>query len=271
MRLIPTRPIVYINDVRNMEFDFKTDLVVTSPPYWNIKDYGQDNQIGYGQLFSDYINDLSDVFSKCSKSLNPGCRMCINIGDQYLSTEKYKRFHTLSIQSYLITKIVKMGMDYMGSIVWYKVANCTSTGGAASNHLGSGLYPKNGIVSYNYEWIILFKKHGKSKRPSEENKERSRLANRQRNDWFKGIWQDIPGASQRKGHPAVFPIQIPYRLIRMFSFCGEVVLDPFVGSGTTLLAAERCGRYSIGVEQNPDFISIIQEKVPSVDIRYERQ
>lgn len=268
MREIKTNvPVVYISDVRDMEFDFRSHLVVTSPPYWNLKDYGTSDQIGFGQKFSEYINDLCDVFNKCRKSLYPGCRMCINIGDMYLAAEDYDEFRVMPIQAYLITRLVKMNMHYMGAIIWNKAATSHPSGGGT--WMGSTYYPKDGHVLHNYEWILVFRKYGESPKPSKIAKEKSRLTRRQRSKWFGGgIWKDIPSVRQ-EGHPAMFPLKLPYRLIRMFSFFGETVLDPFVGSGTTLKAAKIAGRHGIGIESNTMFIPLIQKRVPEVEIKYE--
>jgi len=264
MRTIVSNPdILYVADVREMEFDFRTHLVITSPPYYDIKDYG-DIQIGFGQKYSEYLDDLSDTMNKCAKTLYPGCRMCINIGDRYLSREEYGRFRVLSIPAHLIIRIQKMGLDYMGNIIWTKMGNCNPSGGGT--WMGSTYYPKDGQLWHDYEWILLFRKHGDWKKPSKEIRLKSRLTKRQRSKWFQSTWNLTP-VRQIK-HPAAFPVSLPNRLIRMFSFYGETVLDPFMGSGTTFVAAKHSGRKCIGIEANHQFIPVIQERCPWVEVKY---
>lgn len=266
MRPILSNPdILYVADVREMEFDFKTHLVVTSPPYYNIKDYG-DIQLGYGQKYSEYVDDLCDTMSKCANTLHSGCRMCINIGDRYLSSEEYGRFRVLPIPAHLVIRVQKMGLDYMGNIVWSKKGNCNPSGGGS--WMGSTYYPKDGQLFHDYEWILLFRKHGEWKKPSKEVKIKSRLTKKQRSRWFQAVWDDVPPVRQIK-HPAAFPVRLPTRLIRMFSFWGETVLDPFMGSGTSFVAAKNTERKCIGVEANWPFVEVTKERCSWVEVRNE--
>jgi len=257
--LLKTSHRIIIGDSRQMAGvrDESIHLVVTSPPYWQLKDYGEGNQIGFDQSYQEYINNLSLVWSECRRVLHKGCRLCVNVGDQFARSVYYGRYKVIPIRTEIIKFCEYAGFDYMGSIIWRKVTTCNTSGGAVV--MGSYPYPRNGIIKIDYEFILIFKKPGKSPGVSKEVKEKSRLAKEEWNEYFAGHW-NFPGIRQ-KGHLAMFPEELPRRLIKMFSFVGETVLDPFLGSGTTSLAARNLERNSIGYEINEDFIPIIEEKV----------
>jgi site-specific DNA-methyltransferase (adenine-specific) len=145
----------------------------------------------------------------------------------------------------------------MGAIIWQKVTTCNTTGGATI--MGSFPYPRNGIIKIDYEFILIFKKQGAPPQISKEIKEKSKLTIEQWNQYFAGHW-NIPGEKQ-ENHLAMFPEEIPHRLIKMFSFVGDIILDPFLGSGTTTLAAKNLERNSIGYEINAGFIPVIKERL----------
>lgn len=251
---------VLLGDARHLDAlaDADVDFIVTSPPYWSIKDYGQEGQIGHAQEYADYLADLQQVLSECLRVLRPGCRMAINIGDQYLRASEHGRYRIQPIPADLTLRAVALGFDFMGSIIWRKISTTKTTGGGAL--MGSIYLPKDGHVTYEHESILLLRKQGKWRKPSPEACEKSRLTKVQRTAWFRGVWEDIPPERQ-KAHSAMFPVALPERLIRMYSFWGETVLDPFLGSGTTALAAARCGRNSVGYELNPAFLPVIEEKL----------
>ncbi len=230
--------------------DASIHLVVTSPPYWDIKDYGHPGQIGRGQPYERYIEALGHVFAECYRVLHDGCRMAVNVGDQYLRAKEYGRYRVQPISADVIVKCREIGFDFMGSIVWRKVTTTKTTGGGSM--MGSIYYPKDGHITYEHEYILLFRKPGNWPRPTEEAKKRSKLTLQQRSAWFRGVWDDIPPQRQAE-HVAMFPLELPRRLIRMYSFWGETVLDPFLGSGTTTLAAAIEGRNSVGYEVNDGF------------------
>lgn len=232
-------------------------LIVTSPPYWSIKDYGDPNQIGFAQTYDEYLADLRRVLSECYRVLLPGCRAAINIGDQYLRAVQHERYRVQPIPADIIAIGRDMGFDFMGNIIWQKISTTKTTGGG--QWMGSVYYPRDGQITYEHEYIILFRKKGKWPQPTVEQKRKSRLSKEQRSEWFRGIWK-IPPEKQEE-HVAVFPVEVPQRLIKMYSFYGETVLDPFLGSGTTCLAAELEGRHSIGYEINPAFEETIRVKL----------
>jgi site-specific DNA-methyltransferase (adenine-specific) len=234
-------------------------LIVTSPPYGKIKDYGNQNQIGFFGTFDDYFKRLKQVWSECYRVLEPQCRMVINIGDQYLRTSEFGRYRVLSIANKIITDCLDLGFDFLGDIIWQKISTTNTTGGCSL--MGSIYYPRNGLLTYDYEHILIFKKYlGKNKRKIDPIiKEMSKIPLSEWKKWFTGHWK-FPGVVQKE-HIAMFPEELPYRIIRMFSFIGDTVLDPFLGSGTTLKVAKSLFRNGIGYELNKDYKKIIDTKV----------
>ncbi len=250
---------IVIGDSRSMReiTDESVDLIITSPPYWQLKDYGSEDQIGFNHSYEDYINNLNLVWRECFRVLKPGCRLCINIGDQFARSVYYGRYKIIPIRTEIIKFCEIMGLDYMGAIIWQKATTVHTTGGAVI--MGSFPYPRNGIVKLDYEFILLFKKPGIGPKPTKQQKEESILTKEEWNKYFYGHW-NFSGAKQKE-HLAMFPEELPKRLIKMFSFTGETVLDPFLGSGTTTLAAKNLKRNSIGYEINSEFTPLIREKV----------
>lgn len=241
----------------NLLTDESVHLIITSPPYWQLKDYGTNNQIGYHETYESYINNLNLVWNECHRVLHPGCRLCINIGDQFARSVYYGRYKVIPIRTEIIKFCETIGFDYMGAIIWQKVTTTNTTGGATI--MGSFPYPRNGILKLDYEFILLFKKQGSPPKPTKEQKELSIISKEEWNTFFSGHWY-IAGAKQ-EGHIAMFPEELPARLIKMFAFVGDIVLDPFLGSGTTSVAARNLERNSIGYEINPEFIPIIKGKL----------
>jgi len=222
---------IILGDSRKMVeiADESIDLVVTSPPYWHIKDYGVEGQIGYGQSLHEYLKSLYAVWKECSRVLKPGARLCINIGDQFLRSVVYGRYKIAPLHSEVIVQCEKLGFDYMGAIIWQKKTTMNTSSGA--NVMGSYPYPPNGMIEIDYEFILIFKKPGN----------------------FAGERQIM--------HEAMFPEELPRRLIKMFTFVGDVVLDPFLGSGTTAKVALSLNRSAVGYEINEAFLPIIRQKL----------
>ena len=250
---------IITGDSRNMEElkDESVQLIITSPPYWQLKDYGTGDQIGFNDSYEDYINNLSLVWKECYRVLQQGCRLCINIGDQFARSVYYGRYKIIPIREEIIKFCETIGFDYMGAIIWQKVTTCNTTGGATI--MGSFPYPRNGIIKLDYEFILIFKKLGVPPKVDRQIKEQSKLTLDEWNEYFYGHW-NFSGERQDK-HLAMFPEELPKRLIKMFSFVGDTVLDPFLGSGTTCLAARKLNRNSIGYEINKDFLSVIEQKL----------
>ncbi len=222
---------VIFGDSRRMPelADASVDLVVTSPPYWCIKDYDHEAQIGHDQTYEEYLADLRSVMAECHRVLRPGCRAAVNIGDQYLRATEHGRYRVQPIPADLSVIGRELGFDFMGNIIWQKTSTTKTTGGGS--WMGSVYYPKDGHVTYEHEYIVLFRKRGQWRRPTPERKAESRLTQHQRSAWFRGMWRLKP--EKQDEHVAMFPVELPRRLIKMYSFHGETVLDPFLGSGTT--------------------------------------
>lgn len=251
--------LVIFKDSRQMTEieDNYIDLIITSPPYWNIKNYGAKNQIGFGQTLEEYYNSLKLVWKECFRLLKNGRRMCINIGDQFTRTKTFGKYKIIPLHAEVIKQCENIGFDYMGSIIWQKRTNKNTSGGASV--MGSYPYPPNGMIEIDYEFILLFKKPGKVEKIQKEIKEKSKLDKEEWLSYFVGHW-NFPGVRQDK-HIAMFPEELPKRLIKMFSFIGDIVLDPFLGSGTTALAALKTGRNFIGYEIQKEYRNIIENKL----------
>jgi DNA modification methylase len=236
--------------------DGSVHLCVTSPPYWSIKDYGIDGQIGKGSDLHDYLRDLYMVWKECMRVLVTGRRLVVNIGDQFTRSRDFGRYKVVPLHAEVISQCERIGLDFMGSIIWQKRTTVNTTGGATI--MGSYPYPPNGIVEIDHENIMIFKKPGKA--PTYEgDKEGSVIP---KDDWkelFRGHWSF--GGARQVGHEAVFPLELPTRIIRMFTFRDETVLDPFLGSGTTMRAALDLGRSAIGYEINRTYLPLIKDKV----------
>jgi len=259
IRQLKTHHKIINGDSRQMRElgDNSVHLAITSPPYWQLKDYGTDNQIGFHDSYESYINNLNLVWQECYRTLHNGCRLCVNIGDQFARAVYYGRYKVIPIREEIIKFCENIGFDYMGAIIWQKVTTSNTTGGGVQ--MGSYPYPRNGILKLDYEFILVFKKLGNAPKPTKEQKELSKMTAQEWNTNFAGHW-NFAGARQN-GHIAMFPEELPKRLIKMFSFVGETVLDPFAGSGTTALATKNLDRNSVGFEINPEFIPFIKEKL----------
>ena len=241
----------------NLLSDRSVHLVITSPPYWQLKDYGTDKQIGFDESYESYINNLNLVWKECHRVLYPGCRLCVNIGDQFARSVYYGRYKVIPIRTEITKFCEIIGFDYMGAIIWQKVTTTNTTGGATI--MGSFPYPRNGILKIDYEFILIFKKLGNPPKPTSEQKKLSVLTKEEWNTYFSGHW-NFSGVKQN-GHLAMFPEELPARLIKMFAFVGDTILDPFLGSGTTSRAARNLNRNSVGYEINEEYIPKIKDKL----------
>lgn len=212
--------------------DESIHLIITSPPYWQLKDYGSDNQLGYNDSYESYINNLNLVWNESYRVLHKGCRLCINIGDQFARAVYYGRYKVIPIRTEIIKYCETIGLDYMGAIIWQKVTTTNTTGGATV--MGSFPYPRNGILKLDYEFILIFKKNGIAPKVTKENKELSKMTTEEWNTYFQGHWNF--GGAKQDSHIAMFPEELPRRLIKMFSFVGDTVLDQFLGKRVISLA-----------------------------------
>jgi len=236
-------------------------LAVTSPPYWSIKDYGHAGQIGHGQDLHAYLRDLYAVWRECFRVLRPGARLCVNVGDQFARAAVYGRYKVIPLHAEIVAQGETAGFDYMGSIIWRKRTTMNTSGGAVI--MGSYPYPPNGVVELDYEFILLFRKPGKAPPSDPEARAASALTKEEWKRYFSGHWSF--GGARKAGHEAMFPLELPRRLIRMFSCVGDTVLDPFLGSGTTAQAALELGRGAVGYEINPEFVEMARGKLSPKD------
>jgi modification methylase len=237
--------------------DNSVELVVTSPPYWMIKDYGARGQIGYGQGLHAYLEDLHQAWAECLRVACEGGRLCVNVGDQFARARLFGRYRVIPLHAEIIAQCVALSFDYLGSIIWRKKTTMNTSGGAVV--MGSYPYPPNGIVEIDFEYILLFRKPGEARAVPRERKEGAALSRDEWKSWYSGHWN--VGGARKGGHEAPFPEEIPRRLIRMFSLPGDTVLDPFLGTGTTAAVAVALGRSAVGYEINLDYIAVAGERL----------
>lgn len=249
---------IFFGDARNVLQEHvaseSIQLMVTSPPYWNVRDYGHSFQIGYNDTLEEYLAKLGEVWREVVRVLLPDGKLALNIGNIYYSEPDEKRRTTANLTLLLWEQLNKFDeLRFMGTIYWQKT---TSREGAVL--FGSYPYPSNFMISNAVEPIFVFRKRGKRVVPHEV-KERSKIALKEFRNFRDALWQ-INGAASDK-HTAAFPVEIPRRLTMMYSFVGDTVLDPFLGSGTTTKAALELGRHSVGIEINANFLGYMKEKL----------
>lgn len=231
-------------------------LVVTSPPYWILKRYNDaEGQLGHLDEYDTFLAELDRVWSEAFRVLTPGGRLVCVVGDVCLSRRQNNGRHTVvPLHSSIAERCRHIGFDGLAPIIWYKIANVALEAvGNGGGFLGKP-YEPNAVVKNDIEFVLMQRKPGGYRKPSTEARLLSVIAAANHREWFQQIWTGISGAST-KAHPAPFPVELAERLIRMFSFVGDTVLDPFVGSGTTMLAAAKWGRNSVGVEIDHQYAS----------------
>ena len=256
--------VIYNHDSSDMSMipDESVNLIITSPPYWTLKDYDVEGQIGKGSSSYDYyLGELNKVWKECVRVLAPDGKICINIMP-FLLTGKAARFERRETR--LVLGDIERFMDSTGCMFQFGLYIWDKRKIARFSSFGSYPYPPNIFSTYPYEWITVFSKKGKRKPVSKEIKEKSKLTTEEWQKWaINSIWEMQPAKAKAEGHPAPFPKELPLRLIKLYSFWGDTVLDPFAGTGTTLLAAQELGRKSIGFELNPEYIKLINKKLNS--------
>ncbi len=240
-------------DARDLSFlkDESVHLVVTSPPYWNLKRYNENpDQLGHVQNYEAFLTELEKVWRHAFRVLVPGGRLVCVVGDVCVARRNFGRHLVFPLHADICVICRHIGFDNLNPIVWHKIANASYEVSNGSKFLGKP-YEPNAIIKNDMEFILMQRKPGGYRKPTETQREASRIGKEEFNRWFQQIW-NIPGAST-KHHPAPFPLELAIRLIRMFSFTGDTVLDPFSGSGTTMIAALRTDRNSIGVEIDQEY------------------
>lgn len=255
LRRIPTRHEIYPGDARQMAFlqTGSVHLAVCSPPYWTLKEYREsEGQLGHVSDYEHFLAELDRVWAHCYRALVPGGRLIIVVGDVCLSRRKNKGRHTVvPLHASIQEHCRKLGFDNLQGIFWHKIANAAYEVENGSGFLGKP-YEPNAVIKNDVEYILMQRKPGGYRSPSLATRVMSVISEQDYQKWFRLMWDDLPGASTRD-HPAPYPAELAERLIRMFSFAGDTVLDPFLGTGSTSVAAARCGRNSIGVEIDPHY------------------
>jgi DNA modification methylase len=242
-------------DARELSWiaDESVHLVLTSPPYWTLKEYpSNENQLGLVADYEQFHDELDKVWRHCFRVLVPGGRLVCVVGDVCLSRRRHGRHMVMPLHADIVVRCRKIGFDNLNPIFWYKISNAAYEVENGSGFLGKP-YEPNAIIKNDMEFILMLRKSGGYRQPTEDQRDASRLTKDEHHDWFQQVWT-IPGESTRS-HPAPYPEELAYRLVRMFSFTGDTVLDPFMGLGTTLLAAAKCGRNGIGVEIDPSYFA----------------
>jgi len=240
-------------DARDLSFieDESIHLVLTSPPYWNLKKY-KDNpdQLGHIDQYEEFLSELGKVWKEVYRVLVPGGRLVCVVGDVCVSRRSFGRHLVFPLHADICVICRKIGFDNLNPIIWHKIANANYEVANGSKFLGKP-YEPNAIIKNDIEFILMQRKPGGYRKPTNKQRELSKINKKDFNNWFQQIW-NIPGASTRN-HPAPFPLELAIRIVKMFSFVDDTVLDPFCGTGTTMIASIRSGRNSIGVEIEPEY------------------
>jgi len=240
-------------DARDLSFlrDESVHLVVTSPPYWNLKRYVENpDQLGHIQDYEAFLAELAKVWRHVFRILVPGGRLVCVVGDVCVARRDFGRHLVFPLHADICVLCRRLGFDNLNPIIWHKISNAVFEANKTSKFLGKP-YEPNAIIKNDMEFILMQRKPGGYRQPTNGQREASRISKKEFDEWFQQIWH-ITGAST-KHHPAPFPLELALRLVQMFSFTGDTVLDPFCGSGTTMVAALKTGRNSIGVEIEPEY------------------
>ncbi len=248
-------------DARDVPFleNESVHLIVTSPPYWTLKRYNENpNQLGHVADYEEFVGELAKVWKEMYRILVPGGRLVCVVGDVCLSRKHYGRHVVLPLHSDIAVACRKIGFDNLNPIIWHKIANASYEVNNGSKFLGKP-YEPNAIIKNDIEFILMQRKPGGYRQPTEHQRKFSMISKEEYNKWFQQFW-NITGASTRE-HPAPFPLELAYRLVRMFSFIGDTVVDPFCGTGTTMVAAMKAVRNSVGIEVDPEYCKMTEDRL----------
>jgi modification methylase len=264
LRSIPTRHHLFLRDSRSLS-DLErgsVHLILTSPPYWTLKEYRHSaGQLGEVSDYENFLSELDRVWTHCFNALVPGGRLICVVGDVCLSRRKNDGRHTVvPLHASIQEHCRRIGFDNLAPIIWYKIANAVyEVENGSAGFLGKP-YEPNAVIKNDIEFILMQRKPGGYRKPSVPVRVLSVISTENYQRWFQQIWTGLTGASTRE-HPAPYPIELAERLIRMFSFVGDTVLDPFMGTGTTNAAAARCGRHSIGCEVDDHYFELAERRI----------
>jgi len=260
---IPTTHDLRLGDARAAELEPESvHLVVTSPPYWTLKEYrDSDAQLGHVVDYERFLAELDKVWSTCYRALVPGGRLVVVVGDVCLSRRKNNGRQTVvPLHASIQEHCRQIGFDNLAPIIWHKIANAAyEVENGGGGFLGKP-YEPNAVIKNDIEFILMQRKPGGYRQPTVTTRVLSVIPEARHREWFQQIWQGVTGASTRN-HPAPFPVELAERLIRMFSFVGDTVLDPFMGTASTNIAAARCGRNSIGIEVDPHYFQLAHKRI----------
>jgi DNA modification methylase len=262
---LPSNHELYQADSRSLDFvdDESVQLVVTSPPYFNLKDYengtGGEDQLGDIDKYEHFNEQIDKVWRECYEKLVPGGRMCVVVGDVLRSRSEHGRHRVLPLHATIQEHCTDIGFDNLAPIIWYKIGNASLEAGGNARFLGKP-YEPGAVIKNDIEYILLFRKPGGYRSPSVEEKVLSAIEADEHQKMFRQLWDDITGKKQGD-HPAPYPADLAERLVRMFSFVGDTVLDPFAGTGSTAVAASKVGRDSISVELEEKYVDIAEERI----------
>lgn len=258
-------------DARDLSWapDESVHLVVTSPPYWILKQYKEDREGQLGDMadYEQFLDELDKVWRECARVLVGGGRICCVVGDVCISRKQGGRHHVVPLHADIQVRARQNGLDCLTPILWHKIAN----GANEAEGNGSGFYGKpyqpGAIVKNDIEYVLFMRKGGAYRTATPLQKALSMLTKAEMQAWLRSAWTDVRGASTRNGHPAPYPNELAERLIKLFSFAGDTVLDPFLGTGTTSLAALESGRNSIGNEIEPAYLAIAYDRLSSASAK----
>jgi DNA modification methylase len=263
VQTIPTTHRLFVGDARRMSnlAAESLHLVLTSPPYWTLKEYrASHGQMGHIEDYEQFLEELDKVWKNCFEALVPGGRLICVVGDVCLSRRDNGGRHTVvPLHASIQEHCRKLGFDNLAPIIWHKISNAVYEVEGGAGFLGKP-YEPNAVIKNDIEFILMERKPGGYRAPDISTKILSLISAENHKKWFQQIWTGVTGAST-KDHPAPYPMELAERLIRMFSFVGDTVLDPFLGTGTTTVAAAKWGRNSIGFEVDSHYLKLAEDRI----------
>lgn len=265
VKSLPTHHTLFERDARDLSVldDESVHLVVTSPPYFNLKEYengvGGDGQLGDIDDYDTFTEMLDAVWEEAYNKLVPGGRMCVVVGDVLRSRSSHGRHRVIPLHATIQEHCIDIGFDNLAPVIWYKIGNATLEAGGNARFLGKP-YEPGAVIKNDIEYVLLFRKPGGYRSPTVEERILSVIEADEHQRYFRQLWDDIQGEPQTD-HPAPYPVALAERLVRMFSFVGDTVLDPFAGTGTTAVAASGLGRDSVNVEIEPKYVDIAEQRI----------